>query len=336
MARLERDEITAMNEVIAAYQAKNPNVKFDVLYVPFDDLRGKFETAAATGRGPTVLIVPADWGPALYDSELVADISAMTSEGFLRTINPAAPGAVKYKDKLIGLPETIKGVIMFRNKALWKDAPKTVNDIITGSRLVTAGDIVGADLERGFFFCAVHLNGVGGQLMDAQGNPMFNDAKGVEWLNLLKSFSEAGPTEYNTDNDVNLIKAGKVAIVIDGTWNTTGLADAIGADNLVIDPWPTYGDGHRSATCGPRRSTCAPMLWTKARRPPGRSSSSSSHPTRRHAGQGGAHPGGGQRQDHRPGYAPVAGGVQAGHRLPCHPPNGILLGADGHRPQVGL
>ena len=211
MARLERDEITAMNEVIAAYQAKNPNVKFDVLYVPFDDLRGKFETAAATGRGPTVLIVPADWGPALYDSELVADISAMTSEGFLRTINPAAPGAVKYKDKLIGLPETIKGVIMFRNKALWKDAPKTVNDIITGSRLVTAGDIVGADLERGFFFCAVHLNGVGGQLMDAQGNPMFNDAKGVEWLNLLKSFSEAGPTEYNTDNDVNLIKAGKVA-----------------------------------------------------------------------------------------------------------------------------
>jgi maltose-binding protein MalE len=106
---------------------------------------------------------------------------------------------------------------------------------------------VGADLERGFFFSAAHLNGIGGLLMDDSGNPLFNDEKGVEWLTLLDSFSEAGPAEYNNDNDVNLFKAGQAGIIIDGTWNMSGLAEAIGAENLAIDPWPAYGEeGHLS------------------------------------------------------------------------------------------
>ncbi len=121
----KENEIESLNEVIAAFQAKNPDVEFEVLYVPFDDLRGKFETAAATGGGPTVLIGAADWGPALYDAELVADVSDMTSEEFLRTINPAALGAVKYRNTLIGLPQTIEGVVMYRNTDIIADAPAT-------------------------------------------------------------------------------------------------------------------------------------------------------------------------------------------------------------------
>jgi len=50
----KEEEIAVLNKVIAAFQETNPDVQFDVLYVPFDDLRGKFETAAATGGGPTV------------------------------------------------------------------------------------------------------------------------------------------------------------------------------------------------------------------------------------------------------------------------------------------
>jgi maltose-binding protein MalE len=242
----KEEEIASLNKVIAAFQAKYPDVQFDVLYVPFDDLRGKYETAAATGGGPTVLIGAADWGPALYDAELVADVSGMASEEFLRTINAAALGAVKYKGALIGLPETIKGVVMFRNKTIIADAPASFNDLITAAKIATQGDVVGADLERGFFFSAAHLNGIGGQLMDDKGNPLFNDENGIAWLNLLNSFSDAGPTEYYTDNDVNLFKAGKAGIIIDGTWNMTALADAIGADNLSVDPWPGYMGGHLS------------------------------------------------------------------------------------------
>jgi arabinogalactan oligomer/maltooligosaccharide transport system substrate-binding protein len=244
----KESEIPGLNEVIAAFQEKYPDVQFEVLYVPHDDLQGKYETAAATGGGPSVLIGSADWGPAWYDAELVADVTQFTSTPFLASINEAALGAVKYKGALIGLPQTIKGVVMFRNTSIIPEAPATYEDLVAAAQAATQGDVVGADLEYGFFFSAAHLNGIGGQLMDRDGNPLFNDEKGVEWLNLLNSFKDAGPTEYYTDNDVNLFKAGKAGIVIDGTWNMSGLAEAIGADSLSVDPWPAYGEeeGHLS------------------------------------------------------------------------------------------
>ncbi len=242
----KENEIASLNEVIAAFQAEYPDVKFDILYVPFDDLRGKFETAASTGGGPAVLIGAADWGPAFYDAGLVADLTPHLSPDFLATINEAALGAVQYKGALIGLPQTIKGVVMYRNKAIIPEAPKTWEDLVAAAKAATQGDVVGANLEYGFFFSAAHLHGIGGKLMEPNGDPAFNNEKGVEWVNLLVSFKEAGPTEYYTDNDVNLFKAGKAGIIIDGTWNMGGLVEAIGAEKLAVDPWPAYKDGHLS------------------------------------------------------------------------------------------
>ncbi|NIV33710.1 MAG: hypothetical protein GWN58_30970, partial [Anaerolineae bacterium] len=60
-------------------------------------------------------------------------------------------------------------------------------------------------LEPGFFFSAAHLHGLGGLLLDEAGNPLFNDDKGVEWLNLFLQVQEAGlGGDYYSDNDVNL------------------------------------------------------------------------------------------------------------------------------------
>jgi arabinogalactan oligomer/maltooligosaccharide transport system substrate-binding protein len=174
----------------------------------------------------------------LYDAELVADVSGYTSSPFLATINEAALGAVEYKGALIGLPQTLKGVVMFRNSSIIADVPATYEDLVTAAQAATEGDVVGANLEQGFFFSAGHLDGVGGQLMDGSGDPMFNDEKGVEWLELLDSFSEAGPVEYYTDNDVNLFKAGQAGVIIDGSWNAASLVEAVGAENVVVDPWP--------------------------------------------------------------------------------------------------
>jgi len=242
----KESEIASLNEVIAAFQAEYPDVKFDILYVPFDDLRGKYETAASTGGGPALLIGAADWGPAFYDAGLVADLTPYLTPDFLATINEAALGAVQYKGALIGLPQTIKGVVMYRNKAIIPQAPKTWEELVAAAKAATQGDVIGANLEYGFFFSAAHLHGIDGKLMEPNGDPAFNNEKGVEWVNLLVSFKDAGPTEYYTDNDVNLFKAGKVGIIIDGTWNLGGLAEAIGADNLAVDPWPAYKDGHLS------------------------------------------------------------------------------------------
>ncbi len=240
------NEIASLEEVIRTFQAKYPDVKFDVLYVPFDELRGKFETTATMGGGPAILIAPAEWGPILADAGLVADLSGLASPDLLATFNPAALGAVRYKGALIGLPHTVKGVVMYRNKAIIPEAPKTVEELIAKAKAATQGDVTGAYLECGFFFSAGHLTACNGQLMDAQGYPAFNNEAGVCWLDLLKTFKEAGPIGYYVERDFTDFLAGKVGIIIDGSWNAGVLAEAIGADNLAIDPWPTYGTGHLS------------------------------------------------------------------------------------------
>jgi len=241
----KENEIVSLTEVIAAFTAMYPDVTIDVLYTPFDDLRGKFETAAATGGGPSVLIGAADWGPGLYDADLIADITGMISDETLAAINPAAMGAVEYAGAMVGLPQTIKGVVMFRNTAILPEAPTTYEEMVAMHNEVTEGDVVGVDLEYGFFFSSAHLDGVcGGELMTPEGDPTFNTAEGECWLSLFNTWEEDfGVVENYNDNDVNLFKSGNVGIIIDGSWNTSALAEAIGPENLAIDAWPTVGDG---------------------------------------------------------------------------------------------
>ncbi len=243
----KENEIESLNEVIAAFQEQNPGVQVEVLYVPFDDLRNKFETAAATGGGPTVLIGAADWGEPMYRAGLIADLTDMITPELHDSIVEAAWGGVTTSDgKFVGLPQTLKGVVLFRNKQIIPEPAETWDDFVAAAQAATQGDVVGADLEYGFFFSAAHIGACGGKLMEPNGDPAFNNEAGICWVNLLKSFQDVGPTEYYTDNDVNLFKAGKVGYIIDGTWNTSALAEAIGADNLAIDFWPTYGEGHLS------------------------------------------------------------------------------------------
>lgn len=80
--------------------------------------------------------------------------------------------------------------------------------------------------------------------MDEDDNPAFNDSFGLEWLDLLVAYDDAGAVTFNTNRDLDMFKRGRVGIIIDGSWNISMLAQSIGSDNLAIDPWPIYGTGH--------------------------------------------------------------------------------------------
>jgi arabinogalactan oligomer/maltooligosaccharide transport system substrate-binding protein len=238
------NEMESLIGVTTAFKETNPDVEFDFLFSPPDDIRGKFETAAATGGGPSILYGSADWGPSMYDALLLTDVSEFASDEFLATINPAALGSVQYSDALIGLPINVKGVLMYRNASIIPDAPSTFDELVEMAQAATSGDVIGADLEYGLFFSAGHLYGLGGALLDAEGDPTFNDEKGVEWVEMIKRFEETGLVENNNNNDVNLFLESKAGIIIDVLWNAAPLAEGIGAENLVIDPWPAGMSGY--------------------------------------------------------------------------------------------
>jgi maltose-binding protein MalE len=240
----EEKEMESFSSVIAVFQEQHPEVEFDILFVPRYDIFNKYESSSRNGGGACVLIGSYDWGPPLFDSNLIQDISGFASEEFLSTINPVALGSVQYSDALVGLPLNATGIVPFRNKGIIPVAPATFDELTAFAQEATSGDLVGAYLDYGLFFSGAHLEGVGGQLMDADGNPSFNDDNGIEWIKLIQRFEEAGPVENNSDNDINLFAQEQAGMIVAGLWNAPTLAEAIGSENLAIDPWPIPMSGY--------------------------------------------------------------------------------------------
>jgi maltose-binding protein MalE len=152
----------------------------------------------------------------------------------------------QYKEGIIGIPYAIQGVVLYRNKEIVTLSPRSFDELITLAQAATQGEEVGAVLERSFFYSGAHLNGIDGQWMDSNGMPTFNNERGLAWIELLRSFEQAGPVNFLTDQDVEYFESGRVGWIIDGTWNMQNLADAIGVEKLAIDSWPPCEYGRLS------------------------------------------------------------------------------------------
>jgi len=263
----DESEVDSLLEVIDGFKELHPYVQFVVSYFPFDGLQGRYRDAVVKGDGPTLLIGPAEWGPALFDGNVIADLSQLADQELQASINEAALAQLEYKRALIGLPEAFRrGVVMFRNKDIIPDSPRTLDELIEMATQANQGDVIGADFDNGFYFSGAQLTACGGKLMDERGNPAFNNAAGVCWLNLLRSFKDSGLlVEFNTDNDANLFKAGRLGFLIDGSENITNLAEAIGVENLAIDPWPVTERGHLSGFVETEAIYLNPTVETETR-----------------------------------------------------------------------
>ena len=237
-------ELDALQDIIQSFQRFYPDVTFTLQYIPLNDLYNTYYQFAYLGSGPSLLLGPAEWGIKLFDNGLIASLDPYVPGDFLADINPAALASGEYHDILISLPLSQHGIVMFRNISIIDTAPETFDQLSTLSHEATRAGLVGSYLERGAFFSAAELLGLGGEMMDEQGYPAFDNSTGLQWLDLLRDYDLAGAVTFNTNFDLNMFKRGRVGIIIDGTWNAASLQEAIGTENLAIDAWPTYGSGH--------------------------------------------------------------------------------------------
>ena len=234
------NELVSLKQIINDFQKKNPKVAVELKYIPFDDLPTRFASGVG-GAGPDLLLGSSGWGPELYDAGLVADVSRIAKPKFFEKIGEGALETIRYKNALIGLPISYnRGVLIFRNRSVLSEIPQTLAGYLESAVNVTRGDIIGAVIDLGFFYSGAYLSACGGSLMDARGFPLFENPTGLCWIELLKSIQESGlPVVFNSDLDLERFKTGKTGFIIAGTWDTANLAEAIGEENLAIDPWPT-------------------------------------------------------------------------------------------------
>lgn len=241
------NELAGLEQVISDFQSKYPKIGIDLRYVPYDDLPDRFTSEIDSGK-PDLLIGSSGWGAELFDAGLIADVSKIAEGKFFEKIEKGALKTAQYKNALIGLPVAYnQGIVIFRNRSILPDAHKSFDDYLEEAVDVTRGDIIGAVIDLGFFQSGGYLNACGGTLMDSRGYPLFNNATGLCWIEILKKIQETGlPVDFNTDLDLERFKTGKTGLIIAGTWDTSSLAEAIGEENLAIDPWPSIEEGQLS------------------------------------------------------------------------------------------
>lgn len=227
-------EAVGLNTVLTAFRSANPDIRIESEAIPIAELQVRFAEARRQGAGPELVMGPSDWAAEWLEAGVIQDLTASIAPEFLATLHPGAVSMVTIGDRLVGLPETLRGVVLFRNRTLVTAEAATFPELIGAE---------GVSLERGAYFSLGHLQAAcGGSFIGPDGQPAFAGPAGVCWLELLRSFP-GDPNAYYSDADDDAFRQGVAPYLVDGTWSIGSLVDAIGADVLVIDRWPNVGSG---------------------------------------------------------------------------------------------
>jgi arabinogalactan oligomer/maltooligosaccharide transport system substrate-binding protein len=232
-----------LDELIHNFRPLNPGIQIMSIYVPYDDLRDRYVKAVNAGMGPSILLGPGEWGGSFYNQGVIKDLAQHIDSEISKNVNPPAWEAVTYQGAVVGLPYSLRGVVMYRNKDIISEAPENYEDLLVLTQAATKGQTLGAYLERGGLYAYPQLTACDGMLLFPNGYPAFNNPSGLCWLKLLKSFEDMGPVSFNSKDDKDRFLAGNVGLIFEGTWNLGLFTDTLG-ERLAIDPWPKIYDSH--------------------------------------------------------------------------------------------
>lgn len=195
-----------------------------------DPLTDKFQQAAATGDGPDLIFFAHDrfgeWG----NSGL---ISAIDVDSELKeSIEDFAWDAVTVGDKVFGYPMFAEAVSLIYNKAHFKDAPKTFEEIVAGLSSPEGVEPIMWDYNNTYFTMPLlaanggyAFNKVDG-FYDADDTGV-NNAGAIKGASVIKQLIDAGMPK---GIDYGIMDAefaeGKVGMIINGPWSWSGYDEA--------------------------------------------------------------------------------------------------------------
>jgi len=250
-------ELDVLNEAITKYNVLHPKVTIDQLQVPFDQLQNKFQTEAAGGGGPDILVGPADWIGPFTTANLISPIDDYVDSSFLSHYVTGAVDQVKISGKMMAMPESTECVAMIYNKDLIKQLPKDTNELKTLADSLQSGTTYGFVYNTGFYFTAGYFFAAGMKLFDSSNNSIIAQGDGgATALTFIKDM--AADKKLIAANDYgkadSMFKEGKAGIIINGPWAVGDYVTALGAEKVSVASMPAL-----SATGNP----FAPFVNTK-------------------------------------------------------------------------
>lgn len=228
-------ETGALNTVLDAVRAANPDLTINVVEQPFDQIFNKWRTDVAAGGGADMFIAPNDsLGQDAREESLMNLDDYLAGNPALDGYLPVSIDGSKVDGSFYMVPESLKAVALWYDKSAIATPPATSEELLAG---VKDGSIK-LGINQGVYHQFGWTGAFGGKLMDDTGKCAADQGGFADAFAYLKSLKDAGAV-FNTDGGAlkTQFQTKEINAIIDGPWQTADFRTALG-DSLAVAPIP--------------------------------------------------------------------------------------------------
>lgn len=241
-----KDERAYTDAVIKAFTEKY-GVEVTLEEVNPTDQAGKLAQDGPSGMAADVVMFPHDNLGRVAAANLVLPNDKFEAETRDQNTEAAIQG-VSFNDVLYGYPRAAETYLLYYNKDLIKEAPKSFEEVIEFSKTYTdkSKNKYGIMWETGnLYFNYPFLASNGGYIFGSDGTDIadigLNNEGAVKSMEVFSSLKEILPIksgDITPDIKRGLFTSGELAMDINGPWELGGYKEALG-DKLGVAPIPT-------------------------------------------------------------------------------------------------
>ncbi|GAP09444.1 carbohydrate ABC transporter substrate-binding protein, CUT1 family [Bellilinea caldifistulae] len=220
-----------MNAIVAKFNQSSPNVKVEIEYVSYDALHDKIVTAMATNPPSyDVVLVDDIWYAEFVKNGYLWDVTDKIDQNTKQEVFSTAWDITSVNGRIYGMPWLLDQKYFYYNTEILEkagvDVPQTWEDLIEASRKIKEMGLVEypivwswAQAEAAICDFVALLYGNGGTFVDSNGNPAFNNEKGVqvvEWMvkTVDEGLSNPASISYVEEDVRNVFSQGKAAFAL--------------------------------------------------------------------------------------------------------------------------
>ncbi len=251
----------ALKKVITDFEKANPGVKVDLVQRAVDEHKTALRVAAGSNRGPDIYFSWAGLG--LGGEYVKAGLSLPLDKYYQQykwkdeLLPSAAAFGDLYPGGIHGVPFTFKGEAVYYNKKLFekagiKEEPKTYEELLADAEKLKAAGIPAFTFGGSVNWHVMRLMDViletkcGAEKHDAlkqmkadwSTEPCVNDSF-TEFAKWTKDYTLQPFMGIDNKQSFRLFVAGRAAMMLEGDWLVSQLADAGKLDDYGMFPFPT-------------------------------------------------------------------------------------------------
>lgn len=208
------DERTTLESLAAEYGASHAGTSLLPVFVPYENLANKLQSAIPHGNGPDLFV---------YAHERVGEWSSI---GLIQPVDipegqfhPVTVDAFGYRGRSWALPLAYKSLALFRNTAFVAEAPSTTDELVAVATRLTAGDRYGLAFEvASAYQDAPWMHGFGGGVF-RDGVVKLDTPENAAGLAFVKTLADTVvPADPTGALVTQLFNEGRAAMVVNGPW----------------------------------------------------------------------------------------------------------------------